>query len=300
MTISPEDSIIRNFGDYLLVEKGYSPNTIDGYCRDIEDFRRYLQDSGGSTPLTAERHQVMGYLVDLHKRGLSTGSIGRRMSALRTFYKFLLLDKVIEFDPTVNLESPKVAKYLPNVLSQEQVLALLEQPDTSTPAGIRDKAILETLYATGMRVSELLGLNMDDVNLKFSYAKCFGKGGKERLVPLGSYAVGAIDDYMNKVRLNFLKGKVESALFLNQHGRRLTRQTVWNLMKTYGFGAGIEDNISPHTLRHSLATHMLENGADLRTVQEILGHVDLATTQIYTHLLQNTITAEFKKFHPRS
>lgn len=300
MTNSQDDSIIRNFGDYLLVEKGYSPNTIEGYCRDIADFRRCLQDSGGSTLLGADRRQVMGYLVDLHKRGLSAGSIGRHMSALRTFYKFLMLDKVIEEDPMVNLESPKVAKYLPNVLSQDEVSALLDQPDTSTLAGIRDKAILETLYATGMRVSELVGLNIDDVNLKFSYAKCFGKGGKERLVPLGSYAVEAIDDYINKSRLKFLKGKVDDALFLNQHGRRLTRQTVWNLMKTYGVAAGIGDSISPHTLRHSLATHMLENGADLRTVQEILGHVDLATTQIYTHLLQNTITAEFKKYHPRS
>ncbi len=291
---------IEDFGDYLLVEKGYSPNTIAGYGRDLADFAAYLSSISVSSLAKAQRRDIMNYLADLYKRGLSANSTGRRMSALRSFYKFLLLDKRIEEDPMVNLESPKIAKYLPNVLTQEEVELLLAQPDTNTMAGKRDKAILETLYATGIRVSELVGLNTYDVNLKFTYAKCFGKGGKERLVPLGSYAVSALAEYITSVRPKYLKDNAEAALFLNQRGRRLGRQTVWNLLKLYSSSAGLAATISPHTLRHSLATHMLENGADLRTVQEILGHVDLATTQIYTHLLQNTVTAEYKKYHPRS
>ena len=291
---------IEDFGDYLLVEKGYSPNTIAGYGRDLADFAAYLSSISVSSLAKAQRREIMNYLADLYKRGLSANSTGRRMSALRSFYKFLLLDKRIEEDPMVNLESPKIAKYLPNVLTQEEVELLLAQPDTNTMAGKRDKAILETLYATGIRVSELVGLNTYDVNLKFTYAKCFGKGGKERLVPLGSYAVSALAEYITSVRPKYLKDNAEAALFLNQRGRRLGRQTVWNLLKLYSSSAGLAATISPHTLRHSLATHMLENGADLRTVQEILGHVDLATTQIYTHLLQNTVTAEYKKYHPRS
>lgn len=291
---------IEDFGDYLLVEKGYSPNTIAGYGRDLADFAAYLSGISVSSLAKAQRRDIMNYLADLYKRGLSANSTGRRMSALRSFYKFLLLDKRIEEDPMVNLESPKIAKYLPNVLTQEEVELLLAQPDTNTMAGKRDKAILETLYATGIRVSELVGLNTYDVNLKFTYAKCFGKGGKERLVPLGSYAVSALAKYITSVRPKYLKDNAEAALFLNQRGRRLGRQTVWNLLKLYSSSAGLAATISPHTLRHSLATHMLENGADLRTVQEILGHVDLATTQIYTHLLQNTVTAEYKKYHPRS
>ncbi|MDO4542854.1 MAG: site-specific tyrosine recombinase XerD [Bacillota bacterium] len=299
MTNEADNKIIRDFGDYLLVEKGYSANTVQSYCSDLEDFSHYLREDGGSL-ISAQRHQVMGYLVDLNRRSLAAASINRRLSSLRSFYHFLLLDKVIVKDPMVNLESPKIAKYLPDVLSQEEVAALLNQADIPTLPGKRDKAILETLYATGMRVSEVVGLNIDDVNLKFSYAKCFGKGGKERLVPMGSYANAAVEDYIKAVRPKFLKDRIESALFLNQRGGRLTRQTVWNLLKKYGAAAGLEETLSPHTLRHSLATHMLENGADLRTVQEILGHVDLATTQIYTHLMQKTITAEYKKFHPRS
>ena len=291
---------IEDFGDYLLVEKGYSPNTIAGYGRDLADFAAYLSSISVSSLAKAQRRDIMNYLADLYKRGLSANSTGRRMSALRSFYKFLLLDKRIEEDPMVNLESPKIAKYLPNVLTQEEVELLLAQPDTNTMAGKRDKAILETLYATGIRVSELVGLNTYDVNLKFTYAKCFGKGGKERLVPLGSYAVSALAEYITSVRPKYLKDNAEAALFLNQRGRRLGRQTVWNLLKLYSSSAGLAATISPHTLRHSLATHMLENGADLGTVQEILGHVDLATTQIYTHLLQNTVTAEYKKYHPRS
>lgn len=291
---------LERFSGYLLVEKGYSENTINSYIGDMRSFLEYLKTQNIHLLADATRGHVMGYLVALHRENVSAKTVSRKLSAMRTFYKFMLLDKRIAMSPMLNLESPKFTKYLPNVLTQEEVTLLLAQPDASTLAGKRDRAILEILYATGMRVSEVVGLNLDDVNLHFRYAKCFGKGGKERIVPLGSYAIAAVEDYLKNVRPVFLKEGVDSGLFLNQkRGKRLTRQSIWNMMKFYGKSAGIGDMLSPHTLRHSLATHMLENGADLRTVQEILGHVDLSTTQIYTHLLQKTITEEYKKYHPR-
>lgn len=296
-----ENAEIEIFLDYMLVEKGASPNTIDNYRYDLLDFFHYLRDGEATAELSqAGRKDIIAYLAFCRKKQMAPKTMARKLSAFRTFYKFLLLDKVIEKDPTANLESPKLTKYLPGVLLQSETELLLSAPDTTTLKGMRDKAVLETLYATGMRVSELVGLNLDDLHPEFHYAKCFGKGGKERIVPLGSYAEAAIDDYLTKCRGVFLKGKKNPSLFLNQRGGTLSRQSVWTMMKAYGKQVGIGDALSPHTLRHSLAAHMLENGADLRTVQEILGHADLATTQIYTQLLQKTITEEFKKYHPRS
>lgn len=292
---------IEMFLDYLLVEKGASANTIESYRYDLTDFSRFLESEYRFfDPADAERPQVIAYLAYCRNRKMAPKSMSRRLSSLHTYYKYLLLDKVIKKDPTANLENPKTEKYLPGVLQQTEVELLLSAPDTTTLAGIRDKAVLETLYATGMRVSELTELHLDDIHMEFQYAKCFGKGGKERIVPLGSYAIEAIALYLEKSRPVFLKDKKNPALFLNQRGGSLSRQTVWKMLKTYGEQVGIGNQLSPHTLRHSLAAHMLENGADLRTVQEILGHADLATTQIYTQLLQKTITAEFKRCHPRS
>lgn len=292
---------IAAFLDYLLVEKGASPNTLESYGYDLRDFSEWLTEQYDiKKPGAAERKHIAEYLASCRSRGMAPKTMSRKLSALRTFYKYLMLDKVIQKDPTVNLESPKSVKYLPGVLQQEETELLLSAPDTTTLKGIRDKAVLETLYATGMRVSELTGLHVDDLHLEFEYAKCFGKGGKERIVPLGSYAIEAIEGYLVRCRPVFLKDKKNPALFLNQRGGTLTRQSVWNMMKAYGKQVGIGDSLSPHTLRHSLAAHMLENGADLRTVQEILGHADLATTQIYTQLLQKTLTEEFKRCHPRS
>lgn len=292
---------IDHFLDYLLVEKGSSPNTIESYHYDLVDILLWLKKERGMENLsTATRQQLIDYFAACRGKGMSPKTMSRKLSTLRTFYKYLLLDRIITKDPTANLESPKPSKYLPGVLQQSEVELLLSAPDLSTKKGIRDKAVLETLYATGMRVSELTGLNLDDIHLKFQYAKCFGKGGKERIVPLGSYAIDAINQYLEKCRPLLLKDKKNPSLFLNQRGGTLSRQSVWSMMKEYGRQVGIGDNLSPHTLRHSLAAHMLENGADLRTVQEILGHADLATTQIYTQLLQKTITEEFKRCHPRS
>ncbi len=296
-----ENMEIETFLDYMLVEKGASPNTIDSYRYDLLDFFHYLREMSAKAVLSkADRREVIAFLAFCRKKQMASKTLSRKISTLRSFYKFLLLDKVIEKDPTANLESPKLTKYLPGVLLQGETDLLLSAPDTTTRKGIRDKAVLETLYATGMRVSELVGLHLDDVHPEFHYAKCFGKGGKERIVPLGSYAEAAIDAYLNQCRGVFLKGKRNPSLFLNQRGGTLSRQSVWTMLKHYGDQVGIGDAISPHTLRHSLAAHMLENGADLRTVQEILGHADLSTTQIYTQLLQKTITEEFKKYHPRS
>lgn len=296
-----ENAEIEIFLDYMLVEKGASPNTIDSYRYDLLDFFHHLKQGSAKADLSkAERREVIDYLAFCRKKQMASKTLSRKISTLRSFYKFLLLDKVIDKDPTANLESPKLTKYLPGVLLQGETDLLLSAPDTTTRKGIRDKAVLETLYATGMRVSELVGLRLDDIHPEFHYAKCFGKGGKERLVPLGSYAEAAIEAYLSQCRGIFLKGKKNPSLFLNQRGGTLSRQSVWVMLKFYGDQVGIGDALSPHTLRHSLAAHMLENGADLPTVQEILGHADLATTQIYTQLLQKTITEEYKKYHPRS
>ncbi|MBR5329675.1 MAG: site-specific tyrosine recombinase XerD [Firmicutes bacterium] len=296
-----ESREITLFLDYLLIEKGSSPNTIESYRYDLVDFLGWLREHGGKNELSlADRKEIIEYLAFCRGKQMAPKTMSRKLSALRTFYKYLMLDKIIQKDPTVNLESPKAVKYLPGVLQQQETELLLSAPDTTTLRGIRDKAVLETLYATGMRVSELTGLHLSDLHLEFQYAKCFGKGGKERIVPLGSYAIEAIEQYLVRCRPVFLKDKKNPSLFLNQRGGTLTRQSVWNMMKEYGEQVGIGDNLSPHTLRHSLAAHMLENGADLRTVQEILGHADLTTTQIYTQLLQKTLTEEFKRCHPRS
>ena len=292
---------IEAFLDYLLVEKGSSPNTIESYRYDLVDFLQWLREKDETILLSrVDRLQIIDYFAYCRSRQMSPKSLARKLSALRTFYKYLLLDRVIEKDPTANLENPKPARYLPGVLQQNETEMLLNIVDTATLKGIRDKAVLETLYATGMRVSELTGLHVDDLHMEFRYAKCFGKGGKERIVPLGSYAIDAIKVYLKKCRPVYLGDKKSPSLFLNRRGGTLTRQSVWNMIKYYGEQAGLGDHLSPHTLRHSLAAHMLENGADLRTVQEILGHADLSTTQIYTQLLQKTISEEFKRCHPRS
>lgn len=295
------DEEIETFLDYLQVEKGSSRHTIAGYRYDLSDFLRHLRaEDDGACLSKAHRRDVMAYLAACRRRGVSPKTTARRLSALRSFYKYLLLDRIITVDPTANLENPRPERYLPGVLQQNEVELLLAMPDTTTLKGLRDKAVLETLYATGMRVSEAVDLHVDDVHLRFHYAKCFGKGAKERIVPLGSYAEEAIAAYLDRCRPVFLQGKKEPFLFLNRRGGHLSRQSVWHMLKDYGQMAGLGDQLSPHTLRHSLAAHMLENGADLRTVQEILGHADLGTTQIYTQLLQKTITAEFKRCHPRS
>ncbi len=293
-------SLVEEFIHYLAVERGLADNTLDSYNRDLKQFLGFLEKEKVKDVQKATRNMVMGYLLFLQKRGRATATVSRHLAALKSFYHFLLKEKYIEKDPTANLESPKLEKKLPRVLAVTEVETLLSQPRGSEPAGLRDKAMLELLYATGIRVTELIQLDVNHINVDMGYIRCFGKGSKERIVPVGSFARRCVDEYLLKVRAKLVKTKSEQALFVNQHGRRLTRQGFWKIIKKYAKRAGIAKEITPHTLRHSFATHLLENGADLRSVQEMLGHADITTTQIYTHLTKGRLREVYAKSHPRA
>ncbi|OTA40541.1 MAG: site-specific tyrosine recombinase XerD [Symbiobacterium thermophilum] len=274
-------------------------NTLESYGRDLRQYYQYL---GGDNvdPDAVSRTTIINYLMFLQKQGKATATIARRLAALKAFYQFLVREKRIKTDPTANLESPKLEKRLPRVLTVGEVERLLAQPDPSHPAGLRDRAMLELLYATGIRVSELVSLNLADVNLETGYIRCIGKGSKERIVPLGSLAIHWVQEYLQSGRPKLVKDRQEPALFVNHHGHRLTRQGFWKIVKKYAHDARIDKEITPHTLRHSFATHLLENGADLRSVQEMLGHADISTTQIYTHVTKGRLKEVYARTHPRA
>ncbi|MGI6066553.1 MAG: site-specific tyrosine recombinase XerD [Bacillota bacterium] len=293
-------TFLENFLNYLSVEKGLAVNTCSSYELDIKSFFSFLKTKSISNINSVTRHHIIGYLLKLKKEGKSTATSARHMAAIKSFFHFLLAEKVITEDPTVNLETPKLAKVIPRVLSQKETELLLKQPNVLSDVGRRDKAMLELLYGTGMRVSELINLNLQDINLDLGYLRCFGKGSKERIVPIGSFAEQAINEYLVLSRAKLVKKNKESALFVNWRGKRLTRQGFWKILKEYACRAGIETILTPHTLRHSVATHMLENGADLRTVQELLGHADITTTQIYTHLTKGRLKNVYDNCHPRA
>lgn len=293
-------SLVEEFIHYLAVERGLADNTLDSYNRDLNQFLGFLEQEKIPDVQKATRNMVMSYLLFLQKRGRATATISRHLAALKSFYHFLLKEKYIQKDPTANLESPKLEKKLPKVLAVNEVEMLLNQPIGPDPATLRDKAMLELLYATGIRVSELIQLDINHINIDMGYIRCFGKGSKERIVPVGSFARRCVDEYLQKGRTKIIKTKTEQALFVNQHGRRLTRQGFWKIIKKYARRAGISKVITPHTLRHSFATHLLENGADLRSVQEMLGHADITTTQIYTHLTKGRLREVYAKSHPRA
>lgn len=293
-------SLVEEFIHYLAVERGLADNTLDSYNRDLNQFLGFLEQEKVLDVQKATRNMVMSYLLFLQKRGRATATVSRHLAALKSFYHFLLKEKYIEKDPTANLESPKLEKKLPRILAVNEVEMLLNQPMGADPAALRDKAMLELLYATGIRVSELIQLDINHINVDMGYIRCFGKGSKERIVPVGSFARRCVDEYLQKGRSKIIKTKAEQALFVNQHGRRLTRQGFWKIIKKYARRAGISKVITPHTLRHSFATHLLENGADLRSVQEMLGHADITTTQIYTHLTKGRLREVYAKSHPRA
>ena len=293
-------SLVKEFINYLAVERGLADNTLDSYNRDLKQFQEFLSNEKVENIQKATRNIVMSYLMFLQKRGRATATVSRHLAALKSFYHFLLREKYIEKDPTANLESPKLEKKLPRILSVNEVEKLLSQPKGNEPTGLRDKAMLELLYASGIRVSELISLDMNHINLDMGYIRCFGKGSKERIVPVGSFARKCVNEYLQKGRAKLIKSRAEKALFVNQHGRRLTRQGFWKIIKKYATKAGISKEITPHTLRHSFATHLLENGADLRSVQEMLGHADITTTQIYTHLTKGRLREVYTKSHPRA
>jgi integrase/recombinase XerD len=293
---------IKDFLHFLLVEKGLANNTIVSYKRDLNSYWSYLKNVERMTNLNdVKRTQIIHFLGHLREHGKSAKTLARHTASIRSFHQFLIREKITEHDPTVHIESPQFERTLPKVLSMDEVEALLESPKLNNHFGYRDKAMIEVLYATGMRVSELIGLNTGDIHLSMGFVRCIGKGNKERIIPIGSTAEAVLKDYLEKARYKFISGKRrEEALFLNHHGKRLTRQGFWKILKKLVSEAGIQKELTPHTLRHSFATHLLENGADLRAVQEMLGHADISTTQIYTHVTKTRLKEVYTKFHPRA
>jgi integrase/recombinase XerD len=281
---------------YLAVEKGLAPNTLASYERDLNKYFHAMQ---GKEPDRIVPSDVNAFLSELAGSGIAAPSIARNLAAVRGFHKFLQIDGLAENDPTVNVDTPRGWKRLPKTLSMFEVDALLAQPDLSTMLGLRDKAMLELLYATGIRVSELVGLRLQDVNLERGFIVVTGKGSKERAVPLGDAATGAVKDYLHRARPLLMKHGVSDHLFISVRRRGITRQMFWERIKFYARTAGIASSISPHTLRHCFATHLLDNGADLRAVQAMLGHADISTTQIYTHVSRERLRQIHEKHHPR-
>ena len=293
------DQMLDQFLHYLIVEKGLAKNTIEAYSHDLNRFSDYLKAKGIQDILNVGKFDVRAFLLVLKRQGLSTKTISRNLVAIRTFFKFLIQEGILEANPIEEVGSPTVAKTLPEILTLKEVEELLEQPNIKTPLGIRDRAMLEMLYATGMRVSELTRLPMNQVNLEGGYVLIYGKGSKERMVPLGSEAMKWLALYLRMARGRFAKRKESNALFISRLGKGMSRQRFWRSLKEYGRRAGIRKRISPHLLRHSFASHLLERGADLRSVQIMLGHVDISTTQIYTHVTGERLKKIHQRYHPR-
>ncbi|WP_414838476.1 site-specific tyrosine recombinase XerD [Carnobacterium sp. TMP28] len=286
---------------FLTIERGLSKNTIESYMRDIKTYLIFLRKNQLMTWDTIDRYAILSFLQQLKEEQKSAGSIIRMVSSLRQFHQFLRQEKIATVDPMTHIDTPKKAQTLPKVLSIKEVENLIETPDTSHTLGIRDRAILEVMYATGLRVSELTELKLDDLHLSLGLIQTIGKGEKERILPLGDLAVQWTQTYLDHSRNRLERPSQRSKyVFLNHHGRKLTRQGVWKNLKILVKKSGIEKEVTPHTLRHSFATHLLENGADLRTVQELLGHSDISTTQIYTHISTHRMSMVYKTYHPRA
>lgn len=291
------DSLADQCINYLRIERGLAHNTLEAYSKDLNGFFQFLENRGLS-PLEVSQSHLMEYinmLAGVH----SSRSIARNISTIRVFFRFLISEGKMENSPARLLESPKIAGRLPGVLSRQEVERLLSQPVPSTPKGLRDRAMLEVLYATGLRVSELVGLKIQPVNLEAGYVKTFGKGSKERIVPMGDKSVEAVKEYLMNGRHRLIKGENIPYLFLNFRGRPITRQGFWKIIKKYGREAGIKKKITPHSIRHSFASHLLEGGADLRSVQVMLGHADISTTQVYTHVTRERLKELHERCHPR-
>ncbi|MFF2176780.1 site-specific tyrosine recombinase XerD [Lysinibacillus sp. NPDC058147] len=293
---------IEDYIHFIQVERQLSDNTLASYRRDLENYVNFLREVEGMSDFRkVERTTILRHLEQLRMQGKTSRTVARHISSIRSFHQFLLREKRAETDPTVHLEMPIIEQKLPNVLSIEEIEALLAAPNRSKPQGIRDVAMLELLYGSGMRISELIALDLADIHLTMGFVRVFGKGGKERIIPLGKSALSALSTYLDGARCQ-LQGKYPKteAFFINQRGKRLTRQGCWKLMKEHALKAGIQHELTPHTLRHSFATHLVENGADLRAVQEMLGHADISTTQIYTHISKSRLSEVYKQFHPRA
>ena len=291
--------LLEPFNDFLLLEQGASPRTHEAYERDLSRFATYAVGRGATTPTDVTARMLREYVYHLKDLGLAPASIRRNVSALRTYFKFLLGEGHVARDPSERLESPKRWRTLPEVLSVAEVDRLLAAPTLDDPLVFRDRALLELAYGAGLRVSEWISIGVRDVMFDDTLVRVFGKGSKERLVPIGRRAIAALATYVRELRPRLEQGRGKGALFLNARGQPLTRMGAWKILQKYAERAGIEKHVSPHTLRHSFATHLLEGGADLRAVQEMLGHADISTTQIYTHVDREYLRTVHRQYHPR-
>ncbi len=298
------DALIGAFLNYIKVEKGLAANTIAAYTRDLRNLRPTLK-IGKLTPADVTRGDLIEYFSSLYREHLDSKSVSRHLVSLRNVFRFAQMEGVLESDPTQHLESPKLRKSLPSYLREEEIERLLTQPDLATPSGLRDRAMIEVLYSTGLRVSELVDLRTSDLEVTMGCLRCIGKGDKERLVPVGRKALAAVQQYLEVGRPALLARRARGAsavpyLFINQRANRISRVGVWRILTICGRRAGIRTSLSPHKLRHSFATHLLEHGADLRSVQLMLGHADISTTQIYTHVVEERLKQVYKAHHPRA
>jgi len=297
---------IERFLTYLSLEKGFSDNTLAAYRNDLVQLVQFVEEEAANRSLTPSwdafgRQGMLSFLLQLNERGYAATTRARKVAAAKSFFKFMVAEGNLKTNPTENVGSPNVGRSLPRPLSVPQVRRLLEQPSKrATPEAKRDGAMLELLYASGMRVSELVSLNLVDVDTEEGSVRCFGKGNKERLIPIHRRAALAVTEYVKEARPRLARSAEEKALFLNRRGERLTRQGFWQILKGYARAAELDEEITPHTLRHSFATHMLSGGADLRSVQELLGHANISTTQVYTHLTNEHVRRTFEKSHPRA
>lgn len=292
---------LQSFIHHLSVERGLSQNTLESYERDLTQYLKYLSQEVKKDLQDTNKRDITLYLLSLKNQGKAAATLSRTMSSIRSFYQFLVHDRVINTDPSLHMSTPRSGLRLPKALDLQEVERLLQAPDLSKPHGIRDKAMLELIYATGMRVTELVSLDVDNVNLSMGFVRCMGKGSKERIIPLGRFANQYVHQYLEHREGLIKPGKERpTALFLSHLSKRLTRQGFWKIIKKHAKGAQIHKEINPHMLRHSFATHLLENGADLRSVQELLGHADISTTQIYTHVTKTKMKEVYNQTHPRA
>ena len=287
------------FRQYLVVEKGLADNSITAYMADLQRFHAYLVEHEVCVPHPPNRDIITTYLAMRQGQDISVRTTARELVAIKAFYRFLRDRNGIDEDPAAHIRTPRLSQRLPSVLTHDEVERLLQAPDTATAPGKRDAAMLEILYATGLRASELVGLTLDRVDNQIGCVKVHGKGGKERLVPLGEMAAIQLNDYLANGRPHLLKSQHDTHLFVNRSGRGMSRQNAWKIVKKYLREAAIDKSVSPHTLRHSFATHLLEGGADLRSLQHMMGHADITTTQIYTHIVQQRLREIYRRFHPR-
>jgi integrase/recombinase XerD len=293
------DELLDRFYNYLAVERRLAGNTLESYSRDLRKYFEFLDSRNTKSVLLSTRVDLLTFLNRERKRGLSTRSLARTLSSIKTFFKYLVQDGLLDKNPLQDVETPRQERKLPNILSVSEVETLIKAPDIATPLGLRDRALFELIYATGLRVSELVSLTVNSINVEAGYILVLGKGSKERVIPVGEEALKWVKRYVTESRHKLLAGKNSKYLFTNRSGMRMTRQGFWKIIKKYCLQLGIIKKISPHSLRHSFASHLLEGGADLRSVQSMLGHEDISTTQIYTHVARDRLKTVHDKYHPR-